>query len=190
MHFKTTGLPPDVEEQWRLTVTRFGEWVQDELFSPNWWLLLFLFSLTIYLWWKKVDKTRLSEMVLYTSLIIIFVIILDELGDELSLWYYTVDIFPLFPPITAINISCLPLIYMLIYQYAKTWKSFIIATTVMALFFCFVFEPVFIWIGIYKLLTWKSFYGFPIYIFIALASKAALSVIKNSSSKRSSVNKI
>ena len=171
MHFSSVGFDPAVEEQWRLTCARVREWVQDELLGLNWWILLLLFLITAYIWWKKADKNRFSEIVIFTLLIILFVIVLDELGEELSLWYYTVDLIPIFPPITAIDISCMPLIYMLIYQYAKTWKSFLIATIVMAAVFCFILEPVFVWMGIYKMLTWKSYYGFPIYVFIAVFSK-------------------
>jgi hypothetical protein len=184
VHFKTTGFPPDIEDQWRLTAMRFYEWVRDELFSPNWWILAALFVLTALIWWKKVDKSRLGEMLLYTALIIIFIIILDELGEELSLWYYTADIFPLFPPINAVDISCMPAVYMLVYQYSKNWKAFIIATVVMALVFCFVFEPIFVWSGIYAMLTWKSYYGLPIYIFIGLASKAVISIINSVSAPK------
>ena len=127
-------------------------------------------------------------MVLYTALIVIFIIVMDEIGEELSLWYYTIDLFPLFPPITAINITSMPLVYMLIYQHTKTWKSFLIATTIMAAVFCFIFEPIFVWGGIYKLLSWKSYYGFPLYIFIAVASKFIVGLIRSISSKKKIYN--
>lgn len=160
-----------IEEQWKLTTARVDEWVQNDLLKLNWWILLALFVLTAYLWWKTVDKTRLNEMVLYTALIVLFIIVLDELGEELSLWYYTTDVIPLFPPLTAMDITSMPIVYMLVYQYFRTWKRFIIVTVAMAGVFCFVFEPIFVWSGVYKLLIWQSYYGFPIYIFIAAASK-------------------
>lgn len=184
MHFITQGLPPDVEQQWKLSSDRLDEWLQGELFTLKWWLLLAMFILMAVLWWKLADKTRLSELVLYTAFIIIFIIVLDELGEELSLWYYTVDLIPWFPPITAVDITCMPLVYMLIYQYCKTWKSFIIATVIMSVIFCFVLEPVFIWAGVYRLLTWKSYYGLPLYAAIAFISKFAINKINAVSSKR------
>jgi len=165
------GFGPDVQDQWRLTMARINEWLNDELFKLNWWILLALFLINLFLWWKLADKRRMSELVLYTALVILWIIVLDEVGEELSLWYYTSDIIPLFPPITAIDMSCLPLLYMLIYQYTKTWKSFLIASAVMSIVFCFVFEPIFVWSGVYKMLTWKSWYGLPIYFFIGVASR-------------------
>lgn len=171
MIISPAGFGPDVQAQWRLTLARIDEWFNGQLFNFNWWILLALFFINMFLWWKLADKRRMSELVLYTALVIIWVIVLDEIGEELSLWYYTADIIPLFPPITAIDVSCLPFLYMLIYQYAKTWKIFLIASVVMSVVFCFVFEPIFVWSGVYKMLAWKSWYGLPIYFFIGAASR-------------------
>ena len=170
MPISAAGLEQAVQDQWNLSLMRISEW-KNVLFGLNWWVLLALFLINLVLWLKLADKRRLSELALHTALIIIWVIVLDELGEEMTLWYYTADIIPLFPPITAIDITCLPLIYMLIYQYTKRWPSFLIATAVMSVVFCFIFEPIFIWSGIYKLLTWKSWYGLPIYFFIGVASR-------------------
>lgn len=184
MHFITEGLPLDVEEQWKLTCTRFDEWLKGDVLTFIWWVMLVMFIITAVLWWKLADKTRLNELFLYTAFIIIFIIVLDELGEELTLWYYTSNVLPVFPPITAIDISCMPLLYMLIYQRFRKWKSFIIATAIMSVVFCFVFEPIFVWTGIYKMLTWKSYYGLPLYAAIAVASKAAVNLINSISEKK------
>src|SRR5690349_4754585 len=122
---------PDSKVQWQLTSTRFDQWIKDDVFRLNWWLLLGLFIACSYTWWKTVDKSRLSEILLYVGLIIIVIIALDELGEELTLWDYSDDLFPLFPPITAVNLSSLPLIYSLLYQHFKTWNRFIVASIVM-----------------------------------------------------------
>lgn len=170
MPISAAGMDSAVQQQWQLSLMRISEW-KDVLFTLNWWILLALFALNLFLLLRLADKRRFSELALYTALVIIWVIVLDELGEEMSLWYYTVDIIPLFPPITAIDISCLPLLYMLIYQYTKRWSSFLIASAVMSVVFCFVFEPVFVWSGIYRMLAWKSWYGLPIYFFIGAASR-------------------
>jgi hypothetical protein len=112
------------------------------------------------------------------------ILILDEVGEELALWDYPVDIFPLFPPISAINLSCLPFLYSLVYQFFGTWKSFLIASAVMALFSCFIFEPLFALAGMYQLLAWKSYYGLPLYFAIGVGAKAFLSLAKRVESKR------
>lgn len=172
MNLLTVPPQPDLQLQWKLTATRSQEWLHEELFSPGWFLLLALLLTTVILWWKLVDKSRLSEITLYSLFVFLFIIALDELGEEMTLWYYPVDLFFLFPPTTAINVSCMPLLYMLVYQrYGGSWRSFVIATVIMALSFSFIFEPIAVWLGIYVILKWRYYYGYPIYCFIAFFSK-------------------
>jgi hypothetical protein len=153
---------------------RYEEWLQNDLFHFKWWLLLALFILSAYGWWKVVDKSRLVEIALYTALISIIALVLDELGEELTLWDYPIDLIPLFPPITSIDLASLPIAYSIIYQYFNPWRKFIIATTFMAAIFSFILEPLFVWGGIYQTITWKYYYGFPIYIALAICTKAVI----------------
>ncbi|NJD03181.1 MAG: hypothetical protein FIA99_11465 [Ruminiclostridium sp.] len=171
------------EVQWQLTVSRFDEWMRNDVFHLQWWFLLVLFIISAYFWWKTLDKSRLNEIVLYTSIITIITLILDELGEELTLWDYPYDLFPLFPPLTAIDLASLPMVYSLIYQYFGTWKKFITATIIMAAIFCFILEPLFVLGGIYQMLKWKSYFGFPIYIFMAIGTKVLVNIIYSVSSK-------
>jgi hypothetical protein len=161
-------IPYDVEIQRELTSLRIEEWLRSGLFHFRWWFLLALFFVSIIAWWKLVDKKRLHEISLCTALIIIITLVLDELGEELTLWDYPIDIIPVFPPLTAIDLASLPIIYSLIYQYFGTWKSFLWATFIMATVFCFIFEPILVWGGFYQLLSWKYYYGFPIYSGMAI----------------------
>ena len=164
-------------DQWELTNARINEWLQSEVFHFKWWALLGLFLITVFLMWKMADKTRLAELTIYSAIIVIFIIVLDELGEELTLWYYPVDIIPLFPPMTAVNVTCMPFVYMVIYQRFGTWGKFLIATMIMSIVFCFVFEPIFVWGGAYTMLKWKNYYGLPIYFAIAVAAKWLVQVI-------------
>lgn len=176
-------MTPEVEIQWELTIARFGEWIQTDVFRFKWWLMLVLFIVTTYVWWKQVDKSRLDEIILYATIIIIIILILDELGEELTLWYYTTDLIPIFPPISSIDLSCMPIAYAIVYQYFKTWKNFIITSLLMSAIFCFIFEPIFVWIGVYQMVNWKSYYGFPIYFLIAVIAKAIVNKIYSIDSK-------
>jgi hypothetical protein len=142
-----------------------------DLFRIRWWFLLIIFIASIYFWWKKIDKSRLNEIMLFTALAAIMILILDELGEELTLWDYPIDIFPLFPPIAAIDLACLPMLYSLIFQYFRSWKSYIIVSVIMSAISCFVLEPLFVLTGIYQMITWESYYGFPFYVLIGVVSK-------------------
>jgi uncharacterized membrane protein YagU involved in acid resistance len=172
--------------QWKLTTTRFKEWVSDDVFRLKWWGLLAIFILSILVWWKLVDKSRLTELILFAGIVTIIILALDELGEELTLWDYPVEIFPLFPPIASIDLASLPLVYSLIYQYFKTWKSYTIASIIMSILSCFVLEPLFVLSGIYQMITWKSYYGLPLYFAIAIFAKIVLIKILAINSKQKS----
>jgi hypothetical protein len=176
----------NLKYQWELAKARIDEWLTSGLFHYKWWILLILFCISAILLWKRADKSRIVELTIYTAIVVLFIIVLDELGEELTLWYYPVDIIPLFPPITAVNITCMPLVYMLIYQRFGMWGKFLIVTLIMSIVFCFVLEPVFVWGGIYTMLKWKYYYGFPIYIAIAVAAKMIVNVIYSTKEKRNS----
>jgi hypothetical protein len=158
--------------QLQLNVARTDEWLQGDVLHLRWWLMLILFTITAFIWWKALDKSRLPEYLLFSFWVVIFILMLDELGEEMTLWYYTTDLVPWFPPISAINIACLPSAYGLLYRLFRKWKGFLIASAVMSIVFCFALEPLFVWAGIYKVLMWKSWYGLPLYFGIAIASKA------------------
>jgi len=166
--------PEVVELQKRLTDMRIQEWLTEDIFHGKWWFLLGLFVVSVYLWWRVADKRRLEEICLYGAIVTIITLGLDEYGDELTLWDYPVDILPIFPPLTAINLATLPVIYMYVYQRFATWKSFIIASTVMAGIFAFVLEPALVWGKLYEPLHWQYYYSFPIYIAMGIAARVAI----------------
>ena len=162
--------------QLQLTKLRFDEWLSGDIFHPRWWILSLLFILDVWAWWKIANKSRLPEIILCAAVTAVMILVFDEIGEELTLWNYPTDVFPLFPPIASIDLACLPLLYSLTYQFFTKWKSFIIASTVLSALSCFVFEPIFVWIKMYQMLQWKSWYGLPLYFTIGLLGKAAVSL--------------
>lgn len=152
-------------------------WLKYEVYSPQFWLLAGLLIIPWILWFKLVDRKRLMEIIVYGLIISTVVTILDELGCQLNLWEYLYDIEPLFPRLVSINLSVLPIGYMLIYQYFDKWKFFIAASTVLAAFNSFVGEPLMQALKVYVMLNWKHIYSFPIYILLAILFKALLNWI-------------
>jgi len=174
MLFTVSGIPADVEIQSQLTSIRIDEWLQEDVFHFRWWFLLVLFIVSVFIWWKVVDKKRLHEISLYAVLTTIIILGIDEYGEELTLWDYRTDMLPLFLPLTAIHLAGLPIIYSLIYQYFGTWKSYLWASIIMAAVFSFIFEPILAWGGFYQLLKWKYYYDFPIYTAIAICIRLVI----------------
>jgi hypothetical protein len=169
-NLKTASEQDDL--QLKLNIARTNEWLQDDVLHLRWWFMLVLFLITAFLAWKVLDKSRLPEYLLFSFFVVIFILVLDELGEEMAFWYYTTNLIPWFPPISAIDVACLPLAYVLLYRVFRKWKGFLIANAVMSVVFCFALEPLFVWAGVYKMLMWKSWYGLPLYFAIAVVSKA------------------
>lgn len=178
------------ELQWLLTTTRIDEWLRNDVFGFRWWLLLGVFAVSVYAWLRMADKSRLSEIGMFAVLVGIITLVLDELGVEMTLWDYPTDLIPLFPPLTAIDLASLPMVYSLIFQRFGTWKSFIMATIFMAALFCFVLEPIFVWVGVYQTLTWKYQYGFPIYITMAIVIRWLVTSLSHLEGGRTQVSNV
>lgn len=152
-------------------------WLNYELFTPQFWLLIAMFILPWFIWWRLVDKSRLLEIVVYGLLVQTIATFLDEVGCQLNWWEYIYDIEPLFPRLIPMNFSFLPVCYMLVYQYYPQWKRFMVANMLLAAVLAFVGEPLFISTGIYVMLQWKLWYSVPIYFLIAVILKLCMEAI-------------
>lgn len=152
-------------------------WLHHDLYTYQFWLLMILLVVPWLIWWKLVDRKRLIEILLYGLIVATVDTILDEIGAQLNLWEYPFDIEPLFPRLISINLAALPVIYMFIYQYFSEWKSFLIATAVMATVLSFIAENILELLGMYELFKWENYYSFPIYIAIAVSLKWLMQII-------------
>ncbi|MDF2985046.1 MAG: hypothetical protein K0R50_556 [Eubacterium sp.] len=158
-----SNIPKDVGIQKQLTEIHMDNWLQDVVFQPKWWLLIFLIIILLFIWWKAADKASLQDVCLYACLITIVALGINEYGQELTFWDYPIDIIPVFPPLSSINLICLILIYSIVYQHFKENRRFILAAAVTSAIICFILEPFLAWGGYYHLLKWKYVYGFPLY---------------------------
>lgn len=116
------------------------------------------------IWLKLVDRKRILEISLFGAVAMGLITILDAIGMELGLWGYRYKLAPLLPMLLPMDFSVLAVAHMLIYQYFRPWKSFIIALTVVGCIFAFIGEPFMEYVGIYQRYGWKYIYSLPIYI--------------------------
>jgi hypothetical protein len=116
------------------------------------------------IWIKLVDRKRILEISLFGTLLVGVISILDALGMELGLWGYKYNITPLLPGLLPVNFSVLSVLGMFLYQYFRSWKTFLIALTVLCCLLSFVGEPFMEYIGVYQRYGWKYWYSLPIYI--------------------------
>lgn len=161
-----------------LKETNLQYWINENLFSFSWWFLLISMVIFWIFWWIILDKSKIIEILLYGSMVAVIVILFDVIGVSWVLWGYPTMLTPLIPPIFAIDIGHIPVIYMALYQYFPSWKSFLTAMIILAFTFSFVLEPIVVWLGIYELNNWNHIYSFPIYILIGVFFKWLIFNIK------------
>lgn len=154
-----------------LTQARIENWLEHGFGSWRWWLLLILLIIPWFIWYKIADKKKLAELVMFSLIIMVFTITLDELGFVLSLWYYPIEVIPMFPRLTSIDYTMLPIIFALLYQYFPTWKSFFWALVALSGVFSFIAEPIIIYLGFYVLIKWAHPYSFIGYIIMGLTAR-------------------
>ena len=144
-------------------------WLENVLFTYRWWIALALAVVPWLLWWKLVDRQRLFEIMTYGFMVMVVSIIFDAVGVEFDLWEYKYRLVPLLDVFIEYDIAVMPVVYMLVYQYFNSWKSFVMAHIVLAAVFAFAAEPLLVWMGYYVLINWEYIYSFPIYLAIAVA---------------------
>jgi hypothetical protein len=121
---------------WNLMYTY---WKTETLFSIRWWSLIAMNFIGYAIWWKFIDKRRLSQLLLFGSLIAVGRIIMDIIGTNTVLWSYDIREIPFFPSPFIHDFTITPLSLMIVYQYSPTWKKFLAWTTVVIAIVSFVF---------------------------------------------------
>jgi len=152
------------ELECQLTQIRVENWINQDLFSYQWWILVAALFIPWLLWWKWVDKARLSEIVIFGTIALIITSFLDAVLSELGLWEYNYYVIPYWPRLISADFAIVPITYMLAYQYFGRWKGFLLAMFIISVIFTWVGEPLLVWAGIYTLHKWKYVYSLPIYI--------------------------
>lgn len=144
-------------------------WLNDILFTWQWWLLAVLFIVPWFIWWKVVDRERIFNILSYGLMVMLVSMSLDAIGVEYDLWEYHYQLFPLQDILIVYDFSVITVAYMLIYQYKRLWKPFVLSHIALSGLFAFAAEPALVFLGYYQLLEWKYIYSFPLYFAVAVA---------------------
>lgn len=191
MFIGVLAIPKSVDIQKQLTDSHVKEWLQNDVFHFKWWLLIVIIMLLFVVWWIMLDKSRVREICLFAVLSIILYMGINEYGEELTLWDYPIDIIPIFPPLSSVNLISVPLVYSLVYQHFSKRKNFIFAAIIASAVICFLYEPLLSWGGYYRLIHWQYFFSFPIYVVVAISIRAIIikiNIITNKNKVRLSQN--
>lgn len=156
---------------------RMEYWLNENLFSFGWWVLLVTTIGLFIVWVIILDKKRIFEIITYGLMVAIIAMTLDMLGISLLLWNYPNSLTPSHS-VTEIHIVQMPVIYMIVYQYFNKWKTFLIVAAISAFIFALILEPLLEWLQIYKLYQWKFIYSLVPYFVIAVVLKWIINKFK------------
>ncbi|MFT8323474.1 MAG: CBO0543 family protein [Bacillus sp. (in: firmicutes)] len=152
------------QEKSKLLKLIYSHWINHDLFSLNWWILICATIFPYFIWWRFVKKDRFFEIFCYGLLCSCFSIILDVIGTEMMLWGYPDKLVPWIPPLLPADFVIIPITAMIVYQRFETWKSFLLANFCWAILFSYIIEPFFVKLGMFALGNhWchtYSFFGF------------------------------
>lgn len=139
---------------------KFHFWLENVIFTWQWWLGLALLIVPWILWFFFRRKT--STYRLFTAgLFVIFISSsLDFIGVALGLWHYNYDVLPFLPSFTPWDITILPVITMFLIQLKPNLNPFLKAF-IFAGGSAFIGEPIFSWLKLYSPEQWKYIYSFP-----------------------------
>lgn len=149
------------------------------LFTTRWWFVIAIIAIAYVIWWKYVDKSRLSQILLFGSFIAVFRVIMDDAGasQTLSLWVYSVKPLPLGHALFLNDLTLVPLGFMLVYQYCQTWKNFILWSIIAETGFSFLFLPLLVSLDILRMYNWQYHFTFVIMITVAAIMRAILFIV-------------
>jgi len=158
----------ELTQQYKYTKTEY--WYSENVFTLSWWILLVTSIGLFILWIIILDKKSIFEIITYGFFVGTVAIYADVIGVWFGLWQYPNTITPMHLPIEIHRLQ-MPIIYMIIYQYFKTWKTFLIAATINAFVFTFLLEPFLVLLRIYEPTHWKYIYSLIPYFVIAIVFK-------------------
>lgn len=153
-------------------------WLNHELLTWSWWLLIILLLIPWMIWIKLVDRTKLIELVIIGLSTSFITSLLDIVGTELDFWVYPTQLIPTFPRAFAFDVAMVPVAFMLLYQYFKTWKPYISALIILASIYAFIGEPFAHWAELVYYLKWKYIYSFLYYIMLGIGVRAFVEKLK------------
>ena len=156
---------------------QYDHWINDTLFTLKWWIMVLAVIILWFVWWKILDIKRFNEIGLAGFITAVVDFFLNTAGIEMTLWAYPAQIFGLVRTWSLFELSFITVSFMVLFQYFKDWKKYLIAVTIFGAFGSFIAQPLLIYFGEFKLINWRNLYSFPTYIFIGVVVKFITSKI-------------
>lgn len=153
-------------------------WLDYEFLTWRWFLKITIILIFLLIIGKLLDRKRGLEIISFGFLISLISTLLDITGTYMVFWEYPYRVLPLeFSEIH--DFVVIPVSFMLVYQYCRSWKSFFLVNGLLAAFSSFVMEPVFMLLAFYKPIIWHHIYSFPIFWVLPLICRLIIDRLKS-----------
>lgn len=153
-------------------------WLNQDLFSWQWWFIVIINFLFIALLILFIDKQRIQLITIAFLTSVILIGIINELGVFYGWWSYPHQFITALKTMNAVDFLTVPVIITLFYQKFGKWKIYLIITTIIFLIISFVGIPIFVYFDFYRLHNWNYFYSFLSLIVVAILVKLITDFIK------------
>ncbi|WML44242.1 CBO0543 family protein [Neobacillus sp. PS3-40] len=144
-------------------------------------MLVILSIVPAIIWWIFADKRRIMEITTFGLFYGVTSIILDSIGSNAMVWTYQIRLTPyLEPQMYPYDVGIVIILFMVVYQrYGKDFKTFIFYSCLLSLFQAFLAEPAMERLDIYKEISWKHIYSFPVYWIIGITCWSIVKYFKS-----------
>ena len=158
-------------ELWHITYARY---LEQELFSWQWWAIAAFLAVLYVVWWRFVDKGRLVEILLFGSFVSVMSAVVDIWGVTTAHWQYNIRLLPLLPAPFPFDYTAVPIAMMLVYQYCPRWSSYLAWSAAIAALFSFGLAPLLRVAGINTFFNWNFGYYFVILMAYATIARSVI----------------
>jgi hypothetical protein len=153
-------------------------WINHDLFSFHWWAILIMNAIFLTLFLIFIDRRRIILITLAFMISYVINTICDDIGEYFQLWSHPHQLIQFLSSKDTVEFIVVPSIIALIYQMFSKWKSFLIADFIVASIISFIVQPIFVYMGFYKLHNWTYFYSMVVLFVMAIVVKSILDFIE------------
>ncbi|WP_404456769.1 CBO0543 family protein [Oceanobacillus kapialis] len=149
-------------------------WFKHSSFDTwQFWVHVILLIAPLVILYFKIDRKRALLLGFYGFNVHVWFTYIDVFGAKLGFWSYPYQIMPVITVSFGLDISFIPVVYMLLYQWVLNHdKNYYLYLTGLCLFIGFIFKPLMVAVGLFELDKGANYFHIFIgYIVIMLISK-------------------
>ncbi|PFA67124.1 hypothetical protein CN378_12170 [Bacillus sp. AFS015802] len=156
------------------TDTWIDYWLKfSDLGSWQFWIMSALFILPLIFLYIFLDKKKAVFFGFYGYNVHVFFTYADAIGANMLKWFYPYKLYPLLASSVSLDVSLVPVSYMLMYQWCyHNKKNYYVFMLILCAVFAFVFKPLLLAAGLFQMNNGTSYiHLFMIYVAVGLIAK-------------------